>query len=81
VAFVTSAHADAVEAIKDKCPTLEHLVLIRMNRKGWHSFDTLCAQSDDHFDRAMVGPTGSKDLISIYFKSGSTAMPKLVGRN
>ena len=81
VAVVSAAHADAVEAIKDKCPTLEPLILVRMNSKGWHSFETLCAQSDDHFDRTMVGPTRSTDLILIYFTSGSTAMPKMVGRD
>jgi acetyl-CoA synthetase len=81
VAVVSATHADAVEAIKAKCPTLEHLILVRMNRKDWHSFDTLCAQSDDHFDRTMVGPTRSTDLILIYFTSGSTAVPKMVGRD
>ena len=29
----------------------------------------------------MVGPTRSTDLILIYFTSGSTAMPKMVGRD
>ena len=81
VAVVSAAHVYSVEAIKDKCPTLEHLILVRMNSKDQHSFETLCAQSDDYFDRTMVGPTQSTDLILIYFTSGSTAMPKMVGRD
>ena len=33
VAVVSAAHVYSVEAIKDKCPTLEHLILVRMNSK------------------------------------------------
>ena len=81
VVVVSEVHAGFVEAIKKNCPTLEHLILVRGKRAGWHSFDVICSRSSDHIDRTMVPPTSSKDLILIYFTSGSTAMPKMVGRD
>lgn len=81
VAVVSEAHANAVDAIKAKCPTLEHLIIVRGSRIGWHSFEAICAQVSDHIDRSMVPTTSKDDLMLIYFTSGTTAMPKMVGRD
>ena len=80
-AQVAEAHADAVESIKQNCPTFLHIILVRSNRAGWNSFEALLATASDSFDRSMVPPSRSIDLILIYFTSGTTAMPKMVGRD
>ena len=81
VAVVSDTHAEGLSKIKDRCPTLEHLIIVRNKRLGWHSFEDICAEASEHIDRTNVPPTSSKDLILIYFTSGSTAMPKMVGRD
>lgn len=81
VAVVAEVHADAAESIKQNCPTFVHLILVRFNRAGLNSFEALLATASDSFDRSMVPPTRSTDLILIYFTSGTTAMPKMVGRD
>ena len=79
--IVTEAHAKVVENIKDKCPTLENLIIVRGEKPDWHSFEALCLESSDYIDRTMVPETASSDPMLIYFTSGSTAMPKMVERD
>jgi len=81
VAIVSDSHAQGLDEIKDKCPTLEHLIMVRGARPGWHSFEKICLEASDSIKRKDIPPTSSKDLILIYFTSGSTAMPKMVGRD
>ena len=80
-AIVTEAHAKFIENIKDKCPTLENLIIVKGEKPGWHSFEALCLDSSDYIDRTMVQETASSDPMLIYFTSGSTAMPKMVERD
>ena len=81
VAVVSETHAEAIEKIKGNCPTLKHLIIVRDERKGWHNFDRICGASSENFDRSRLGITSAEDLILIYFTSGTTAMPKMVGRD
>ncbi len=81
LAIVTAEHAAKIEEIKEKCPTLEHLIIIGEDRDGWVNFETLCAESSDQLSRADVEPTGADDLMLIYFTSGTTSLPKMVPRN
>ncbi len=81
VAVVSDTHAAAIEQIKDNCPSLEHLILVRGMREGWHSFEKISKHALTTIDRSMVPPTRSDDLMLIYFTSGTTAMPKMVGRD
>ncbi len=81
VAVVSETHAEAIEKINKNCPTLEHLIIVREERKGWHNFEKICVASSENFDRSRLGKTSSDDLILIYFTSGTTAMPKMVGRD
>lgn len=81
LAIVTEAHADAIEQIKDNCPSLRHLILIGGERDGWTSFTELCAGAADTVDRSALPATRADELMLIYFTSGTTAMPKMVGRN
>jgi len=81
MAIVTEAHAEAIEAIKDKCPTLEMLIIVGAERDGWKSFETICAAEAETVDRAALPTTRADELMLIYFTSGTTAMPKMVGRD
>ena len=81
IVIVTAEHASKVEAVRDKCPTLEHLIIIGAERKGWTCKETACGVAPDQFDRTKVAPTKSDDLMLIYFTSGTTSMPKMVARD
>jgi len=81
MAVVTDKHAEAIETIRDKCPTLETLIVVGGERDGWRSFDALCAAEADTVDRAALPATRADELMLIYFTSGTTAMPKMVGRD
>ena len=81
MAVVTDKHAEAIESIRDKCPTLETLIVVGGERDGWRSFDALCAAEADTVDRAALPQTKVDELMLIYFTSGTTAMPKMVGRD
>jgi len=81
LAIVTAEHAEKIEEIKEKCPTLEHLIIIGEDRDGWVNFETLCAENSDELSRDDVEPTGADDMMLIYFTSGTTSMPKMVPRD
>ena len=81
MAIVTDKHAAAIETIRDKCPTLETLIVVGGERDGWQSFEALCAAEADTVDRAALPQTKVDELMLIYFTSGTTAMPKMVGRD
>ncbi len=80
-AIVTGEHAEKVEAIKANCPSLEQLIVIGDAREGWFSFETICAQAEGDIERAALPHTSADELMLIYFTSGTTAMPKMVGRS
>lgn len=81
LAIVTREHADKLESIRVNCPTLELLILVGDKRDGWSSFEELCEQAADSVDRTALPATRADELMLIYFTSGTTAMPKMVGRN
>ncbi len=80
-AIVTGEHAQKVEVIKANCPTLEQLIVIGEAREGWSSFEAICAEAAGDIERAALPDTRADELMLIYFTSGTTAMPKMVGRN
>ena len=71
-------HADRVEGIRDKCPTLKHLMLIDGKRKGWSNFDEKMDKVSRELSQEEVGKTRSSDPMLIYFTSGTTGHPKMV---
>ena len=79
--IVTAEHCEKVEAVKDECPTLEHLIVVGEARDGWLSFDDLCAAETPEIDQAAAGPFKSTDMMMAYFTSGTTALPKMVPRD
>ena len=81
IAIVTEAHASAIESIKGNCPSLEKLIIAGSERDGWESFEGICQAAPDTVDRAALPATKADELMLIYFTSGTTAMPKMVGRD
>lgn len=71
-------HADIVESIKSKCPTLKHMLLIDGKRKGWLNYLEEMDKSSYDLSQKEVGKTKSKDPMLIYFTSGTTGHPKMV---
>ena len=81
VIISTSESSSEINKIKDNCKSLKYKILVKDKKDDWYNYDEICKKSDINFDRNMVPPTKSNDLMLIYFTSGSTAMPKMVGRD
>ena len=71
-------HAESVELIKDKCPSLKHFMLVDGKRKGWLSFYEEMNKASAELKQSEVGKTKSSDPMLIYFTSGTTGHPKMV---
>ena len=80
---VTSAEgcfaASCEEAVPD-CPTVEKLLIVDGAREGWLDFEALLAEESDEFPRPAE-PLRHDDIMLLYFTSGTTGMPKMVGHN
>lgn len=71
----------AEEALPE-APTVEKTIIVAGEREGWTPFDLLIAGEPETFER----PTGnegvtSKDIMLIYYTSGTTGMAKAVKHN
>ena len=80
---VTSAEgcfaASCEEAMPD-CPTVEKLLIVDGEREGWLDFEALLAEESDEFPRPAE-PLKHDDIMLLYFTSGTSGMPKMVGHN
>jgi len=66
-----------VEEILDRCPTVEHLIVVGEQPSGsWTSHADLLAGASDAAPDAR--PTSRDDPLLIYFTSGTVAYPKMV---
>ena len=65
-----------------EAPTIENRVIVAGHRDGWTPFDELIADEPDTFERS-TGEEGvtSKDIMLIYFTSGTTGLAKAVCHN
>ena len=72
------AHADSVEAVKAKCPTLKHMMLVDGKRTDWYNYDEEINEVTSKLDKESIKPTKSTDSMLIYFTSGTTGHPKMV---
>jgi acetyl-CoA synthetase len=71
-----------VEAAEAGSPTLCSKVLVGGAREGWIDFDSGLASSSPGFRRPQgTAAAGGKDLMLIYFTSGTTAEPKMVAHD
>ncbi len=70
-------HAESVELVLDKCPTVKHLMLVDGRRKGWLNFHEEMKKVPRKLENDGQ-PTHSTDPMLIYFTSGTTGPPKMV---
>ena len=80
---VTSAEgcfAASCEEAMPECPTVEKLLIVDGAREGWLDFEALLAGESDEFPRP-VEPLRHDDIMLLYFTSGTSGMPKMVGHN
>jgi acyl-coenzyme A synthetase/AMP-(fatty) acid ligase len=77
VAAVTDlAGAAKLAAIRDKCPSLAHVIVVGPEADGETSFEGGLARASD---RPPTGPpTAPDDPLLVYFTSGTEAYPKMV---
>ena len=80
---VTSAEgcfAASCEEAMPECPTVEKLLIVDGEREGWLDFEALLARESDEFPRPAE-PLKHDDIMLLYFTSGTSGMPKMVGHN
>ena len=76
--FTDLDHADIVDNVKKKCPTLKHMMLVDGKRKGWMNYLDEMDKSSYELSKDEIGKTKSTDPMLIYFTSGTTGHPKMV---
>ena len=76
LAITDLENSDKVAEAAGNCPSLEHLLLVGDERKGWISYDEQMGQASTHLEN--VEPTRSDDPLLIYFTSGTVGYPKMV---
>ena len=81
LAIVTSESAEKIDDIVANCPSIECLIVIGGDRKGWINYDKVCAESSTQLLREDVSKTRANDTMLAYFTSGTTAFPKMVPRD
>ncbi len=71
-----------IEAALPKSPTLRNLVTVGGERKGWINFHNEFEHCLPVFER-IDGPQGTHndDIMLLYFTSGTSGYPKMVGHN
>jgi len=71
-------HAEDVEAVEKKCPSLRLKMLVDAKRDGWLNYGEEMEKVDRELDRSKIERTKSTDPMLIYFTSGTTGNPKMV---
>jgi len=70
---VHSDYLDAVDAIRDKLPHVEHFVALEGSKKGWLDYEGLIEKAPRTFAPVAID---EDDLLTINYTSGTTARPK-----
>jgi len=68
-----SEYIDAIDAIRNDIPEVEHFVALDGTKPGWIEYETVIAGEMGTFDRPEIQ---ENDLISINYTSGTTSKPK-----
>ena len=76
LAITDLENSDKAAEAAGNCPSLEHLLLVGDERKGWISYDEQMGQASTALEN--VEPTRSDDPLLIYFTSGTVGYPKMV---
>ena len=72
--------AHQVDLAAEKCPMLEHKLIVNGSREGWRTFDEEYGLYSTHYTRPADAP-GGKDLMLMYFTSGTSGYPKIAAHN
>ena len=72
--------AAQVEAAAEKCPTVQHKLMVNGSREGWRTFDEEYTLYSTHYNRTADAP-GGDDLMLMFFTSGTTGYPKIAAHN
>jgi acetyl-CoA synthetase len=65
-----------IEESEEESPTLEHKVVVGMDRDGWLNFTDGMEKSSEIFFRPSADEaTVNSDIMLLYFTSGTTGMP------
>ena len=71
-------HVGHVELLRDKSPSLKHLMLVDGKQEGWLNYDEEMSKVSRELKQSDIGNTRSTDPMLIYFTSGTTGHPKMV---
>ena len=72
--------ADSVDAAAQKCPGLEHKILVGGERDGWRSFNDEYEMYSSHYARTEDAPCGDDPML-MFFTSGTSGYPKIAAHN
>jgi len=72
------SHSDDVDAVRAKCPSVDHYMLVDGEKDGWLNFSQEMAKASNKLHRKDVEATRTTDPLIIYFTSGTTGNPKMV---
>jgi len=71
--ITTAKYVNAVNEIKDKCPTLEHIIVVDDAYDDQLSYDELMKESSRNLE---IEPTTRDDMAFLCYTSGTTGNPK-----
>ncbi|MDQ6673666.1 MAG: long-chain-fatty-acid--CoA ligase [Chloroflexota bacterium] len=75
-AKVVAVHGDyleALDAIRDQLPGVEHFVALEGARDGWLDYEAAIASASPEYFKPEIG---ERDLLTINYTSGTTSRPK-----
>ena len=67
------AYFDALDAIREHCPAVEHFVALEGTRDRWLDYEALLRDAPPEPARTEIG---ERDLLTINYTSGTTSRPK-----
>jgi acyl-coenzyme A synthetase/AMP-(fatty) acid ligase len=77
IAFSDSEHVEVIEAVRNKCPTLKHIVIFDEVKGDQISFEDFIKGTSDELECV---DTKCDDVAYIIYTSGTTGLPKGVVR-